>query len=327
MASGIVYMSTYISSNTLNISSASILNEAYPIGSIYMSVNNTDPSILFGGTWEALEDKFLLGAGTTYTAGNTGGAASVSYTPAGTVGGHTLTTSEIPSHTHTFTGSAVTSGNNSVGHTHSFSTGNQSAGHTHTITTGNPSANHTHTGPSHTHTGPSHTHTGPSHSHTANSAGSHTHQTPKWVPYDKGQGYWSHNGPVFKTSGNSNPIVWDEVWNVNAGGAHTHSTTAAGTGATGAAGTGATGAAGTGATGTVSAWHTHSGTTSGISANHTHSGTTGGISANHTHSVTASGTNASTGGGGSHNHGFTGTAASLNNMPPYLVVYMWKRVS
>ena len=105
---------------------------------------------------------------------------------------------------------------------------------------------------------------------------------------------------MFKTSGNSNPIVWDEVWNVNAGGAHTHSTTAAGTGATGAAGTGATGAAGTGATGTVSAWHTHSGTTSGISANHTHSGTTGGISANHTHSVTASGTNASTGGGGSH---------------------------
>ena len=47
----------------------------YPVNSIYMSVVDTDPSILFGGTWEQLKDRFLLGAGDTYTNGATGGSA------------------------------------------------------------------------------------------------------------------------------------------------------------------------------------------------------------------------------------------------------------
>jgi hypothetical protein len=37
---------------------------AYPIGSIYMSTNSTSPAELFGGTWEKIEDRFLLGSGT-----------------------------------------------------------------------------------------------------------------------------------------------------------------------------------------------------------------------------------------------------------------------
>lgn len=40
------------------------INAVYPIGSIYMSVNDTKPSTLFGGTWERLEGRFLIGAGT-----------------------------------------------------------------------------------------------------------------------------------------------------------------------------------------------------------------------------------------------------------------------
>lgn len=63
--------------------------DIYPIGSIYMSVNSTNPSTLFGGTWVRLQDTFLLAAGSTYQAGSTGGEAS-----------HTLTETEIPSHTH-----------------------------------------------------------------------------------------------------------------------------------------------------------------------------------------------------------------------------------
>ena len=70
--------------------SSLILEAVYPIGSIYMSVNGTSPATLFGGTWEAIQGKFLLGAyGNTYKAGSTGGEAT-----------HTLTTSEMPSHNH-----------------------------------------------------------------------------------------------------------------------------------------------------------------------------------------------------------------------------------
>ena len=40
------------------------LEKVYPIGSIYMSINNTNPATLFGfGNWELIPDMFLLGAG------------------------------------------------------------------------------------------------------------------------------------------------------------------------------------------------------------------------------------------------------------------------
>lgn len=51
-----------------------LIDLVYPVGSIYMSVSDTSPSVLFGGSWEQLEDRFLLGAGTTYTAGDTDGS-------------------------------------------------------------------------------------------------------------------------------------------------------------------------------------------------------------------------------------------------------------
>lgn len=73
-------------------SDTEFLNKVYPVGSIYMSVNSTSPSTLFGGTWEQIQDTFLLSAGSTYTAGATGGEAE-----------HTLTTAEMPSHSHVVT--------------------------------------------------------------------------------------------------------------------------------------------------------------------------------------------------------------------------------
>ena len=66
-----------------------IVDLVYPIGAIYMSVNDIHPSTLFGGTWEQLKDRFLLGAGSTYSNGDTGGSAT-----------HKLTVNEIPSHSH-----------------------------------------------------------------------------------------------------------------------------------------------------------------------------------------------------------------------------------
>ena len=48
----------------------------YPVGSIYISVSNTNPKDLFGGTWEQIKDRFILSAGDTYEAGSTGGNAN-----------------------------------------------------------------------------------------------------------------------------------------------------------------------------------------------------------------------------------------------------------
>ena len=66
-----------------------LVNLIYPIGSIYMSVNNVSPSTFLGGTWEQIKDTFLLCSGSKYGAGSTGGEAK-----------HTLTVNEMPSHNH-----------------------------------------------------------------------------------------------------------------------------------------------------------------------------------------------------------------------------------
>lgn len=104
----------------------------YPVGSIYLSVNNVNPGTIFGGTWEQIKDRFLLAAGSTYAGGATGGAASHTHTSAAhthtsaahthTTAGHTLTVNEIPSHSHSFYGqvpriNVETSGSQKWGHT------------------------------------------------------------------------------------------------------------------------------------------------------------------------------------------------------------------
>lgn len=68
---------------------AALPDAVYPVGSIYLSVNSTSPATLFGGTWERLGGRFLLGADDTCPAGSTGGEAE-----------HTLTVQEMPSHKH-----------------------------------------------------------------------------------------------------------------------------------------------------------------------------------------------------------------------------------
>lgn len=75
-----------------------LLQTIYPVGSIYMSTVSTNPNTILGfGTWEQISGRFLY---CTTTSKTTGGASSVSYTPAGTVGNHTLTANEIPAHSH-----------------------------------------------------------------------------------------------------------------------------------------------------------------------------------------------------------------------------------
>lgn len=90
--SGWVYYRTLTEIKTdIGVDVSSLVDLFYPIGSIYMSTNQTDnPQSRFSGTyWLPIYDRFLLGAGKTYKAKATGGEAT-----------HTLTVSEIPSHYH-----------------------------------------------------------------------------------------------------------------------------------------------------------------------------------------------------------------------------------
>ncbi len=81
-----------------------VIDLIYPVGSIYMSVNNLNPEVSFGGTWERIQDTFLLASGNTYQNGTIGGSASV-----------TLTTENLPVHAHGFSG--TTAGNGNHNHT------------------------------------------------------------------------------------------------------------------------------------------------------------------------------------------------------------------
>ena len=66
-----------------------VLDNVYPIGSIYMNVNSTNPETLFGGTWEQIQGRFLLGMSNGYPAGSQGGEEE-----------HKLTSDELPLHAH-----------------------------------------------------------------------------------------------------------------------------------------------------------------------------------------------------------------------------------
>lgn len=92
---------TPIDSTNLNLLQTNVENaindlpqKIFPVGSIYISVTNTNPSSFLGGTWVAFgQGRTLVGVDTSQSEFNTvqktGGAKTV-----------TLTTSQIPSHTH-----------------------------------------------------------------------------------------------------------------------------------------------------------------------------------------------------------------------------------
>lgn len=75
-------------------------SKLYPVGSVYISFNSTDPSILFGGVWQRLKDTFLLANGDAYAPNTTGGSATKSIAVEN-LPPHTHTISWDGSHTHT----------------------------------------------------------------------------------------------------------------------------------------------------------------------------------------------------------------------------------
>lgn len=83
-----------IQASNLNGDLKNILDTVYPVGSLYLSVSTTNPTELFGGTWEKFsQGRTLVGLDENDTDFNqlnkVGGLKDV-----------TLTTAQLPSHTH-----------------------------------------------------------------------------------------------------------------------------------------------------------------------------------------------------------------------------------
>lgn len=101
---------------SLTIGGKTIFDLVYPVGSIYETDNEGfDPNTSFGGTWERIKGKVIVGVdkedGDFDTVGKTGGEKN-----------HTLTIAEMPSHGHTtvfsYLCSAVATNGGGAGWTH-----------------------------------------------------------------------------------------------------------------------------------------------------------------------------------------------------------------
>ena len=233
----------------------------YPVGSIYWTGkapdDGGDPNELFGGTWVQIKNCFIWAKGDNDALNATGGSKTV-----------TLTEQQIPSHTHTFTGSAVTSGGSSA-----TNTGSESS-HTHSVTaSGSISVT---TNPTFTGTAVD------SGAMSGNSTGSVSILDRSTNDYNYAFASNSGNISLSNSSSSANgiggyPLSKTRYGTMTVNVSHTHKVTA---------------------TGTISGGaykFTGSAVTSGAGSSHSHTMA-------HTHSVTASGTNSSTGGGQAHDN-------------------------
>lgn len=89
--------SSQIFDNKINATMDNILKYVYPIGSIYLSINDTDPATLFGGNWERFSyGRCLVGVDENQTEFET-------VLKSGGFKTHTLTVDQMPGHTHGIT--------------------------------------------------------------------------------------------------------------------------------------------------------------------------------------------------------------------------------
>lgn len=79
-----------------------IFDLIYPVGSVYLTVNDVNPQTLFGGTWVKSSGGFIYGSTATGTKGENGNGTgtSVSSAGGGNTGSTTLTIAQIPKHNH-----------------------------------------------------------------------------------------------------------------------------------------------------------------------------------------------------------------------------------
>ena len=79
------------------LTAADVFLHAYPVGSIFITADDRNPADIFGGQWERVEGRFILGAGGGYTSGASGGAAAFG------IGNHSHIATSEGAHVHTYT--------------------------------------------------------------------------------------------------------------------------------------------------------------------------------------------------------------------------------
>jgi hypothetical protein len=139
---------------------SSLVDLIFPIGYVYMSAVDVSPATFLGGTWLAMQNSFLVGAGGLYSAlatggtinhthtqGNTGNEAAHTHTQGNTGGGssHSHGINQGTDQTSQVTGPAVFTVSHQT-HNHGGSTNNESS-HTHTNPTTSAGSTHAHTNP------------------------------------------------------------------------------------------------------------------------------------------------------------------------------------
>ncbi|MFQ9922114.1 MAG: phage baseplate protein [Beduini sp.] len=81
------------STTSINGDKILTLNKAFPVNSIYLTYTNINPGTFLGGTWSLIgQNRYIVGAGSSYSGGATGGSSST--------GGTALTVAQIPNHDH-----------------------------------------------------------------------------------------------------------------------------------------------------------------------------------------------------------------------------------
>lgn len=76
--------------------------DAYPVGSVYISIYPTNPSTIFGGTWEQKKSAYIYASGGTSGARGDiiDGTGTGTKAATGNTGGTALTIEQMPNHKH-----------------------------------------------------------------------------------------------------------------------------------------------------------------------------------------------------------------------------------
>lgn len=189
------FAGTITTGNNINLNDVLLL--AHPVGSYYWSSDNTNPSLLFGGTWVSVTDKFILAAGTNFPIDSVPtGSSTTEFTYSGSTEGHNLTLREMPQHNHSY--------KKAVGAASHTLTENELPAHTHGLTNA---------------------------SGTALEAGVHKHTSKFSVPQQPPGGVDGALPPNFESVKTATPEYPDFETNrdTSEAGAHTHTVTLSGT--------------------------------------------------------------------------------------------------